>query len=106
MAEAFRTTKAKVVLCILDCCFSGNAPARVLETAARPRSTFGLAGISGEGRILLAACAPTEAAWEQPGTGHGLLTYATIKAMSESDGAPVSFPEVAGSYGRNWVMTG
>lgn len=100
LAEAFRTTKAKVVLCILDCCFSGNAPARVLETAARPRSAFALAGISGEGRILLAACAPTEAAWEQPGTGHGLLTYATIEAMSASDGGSISFPEVAGEIIR------
>ncbi|WP_230646756.1 DEAD/DEAH box helicase [Bradyrhizobium sp. Leaf401] len=95
LAEAFRTTKAKVVLCILDCCFSGHAPARVLETAAKPRSAFALTGIFGEGRILLAACAPTEAAWEQPGTGHGLLTYATIEAMSGSADAPVSFPAVA-----------
>ena len=95
LAEAFRTTKAKVVLCILDCCFSGHAPARVLETAAKPRNAFALTGIFGEGRILLAACAPTEAAWEQPGTGHGLLTYATIEAMSGIAGTPVSFPAVA-----------
>ncbi|WP_315766945.1 MULTISPECIES: DEAD/DEAH box helicase [unclassified Bradyrhizobium] len=95
LAEAFRITKAKVVLFILDCCFSGHAPARVLETAARPRSAFALTGIFGEGRILLAACAPTEAAWEQPGTGHGLLTYATIQAMTGNAGAPVSFPAVA-----------
>lgn len=100
LAEAFRKTKAKVVLCILDCCFSGHAPARVLETAARPRSAFALTGIFGEGRILLAACAPTESAWEQPGTGHGLLTYATIEAMSGSAGASVSFPEVAGEIVR------
>lgn len=95
LAEAFRTTKAKVVLCILDCCFSGHAPARVLETVAKPRSAVALTGIFGEGRILLAACAPTEAAWEQPGTGHGLLTYATIEAMGGSAGATVSFPAVA-----------
>ncbi|MGY4199082.1 DEAD/DEAH box helicase [Bradyrhizobium sp. USDA 4520] len=100
LAEAFRTTKAKIVLCILDCCFSGHAPARVLETAAKPRSAFALTGIFGEGRILLAACAPTEAAWEQPGTGHGLLTYATIEAMSGTAGAPISFPEVAGEIIR------
>jgi replicative superfamily II helicase len=100
LAEAFRTTRAKVVLCILDCCFSGHAPARVLETAARPRSAFALTGIFGEGRILLAACAPTEAAWEQSGTGHGLLTYAAIEAMSGTSGTPVSFPEVAGEIIR------
>jgi helicase len=31
LAEAFKATKARAVLCILDCCFSGQAPARVLE---------------------------------------------------------------------------
>src|SRR5215470_6908909 len=40
LADAFRQTRARAVLCILDCCFSGQAPARVLETAARPRSAF------------------------------------------------------------------
>lgn len=68
LAEAFKATKARAVLCILDCCFSGQAPARVLETAARPRNAFALAGIHGEDRILLAACATNESAWEQPGT--------------------------------------
>jgi helicase len=70
------------------------------ERSRRPRSAFALIGIFGEGRILLAACAPTEAAWDQPRTGHGLLTYATIEAMSGSSGAPVSFPEVAGEMIR------
>ncbi|WP_202899199.1 DEAD/DEAH box helicase [Methylocapsa aurea] len=100
LAEAFKSTKARAVLCILDCCFSGQAPARVLETAARPRNAFALAGIYGEGRILLAACAASEAAWEQPGTGHGLLTYATIEALSRGEGASVSFPEIAGEIIR------
>ena len=36
-AEAFKATKARAVLCILDCCFSGQVPARVLATAGRPR---------------------------------------------------------------------
>jgi helicase len=76
LADAFRTTKARAGLCILDCCFSGQAPARVIEVAARPRNVFALTGIYGEGRILLAACAANESAWEQPGTGHGLLTHA------------------------------
>lgn len=96
----FRGRTARLGVCILDCCFSGHAPARALGTAARPRSAFALIGIFGEGRILFAACAPTEAAWDQPRTGHGLLTYATIEAMSGSSGAPVSFPEVAGEIIR------
>jgi helicase len=100
LAEAFKATKARAVLCILDCCFSGQAPARVLETVARPRSAFVFTGIAGEGRILLAACAPNESAWEQPGTGHGLLTYATIEAWTGAAGDSVSFPEIAGEIIR------
>jgi hypothetical protein len=95
LAEGFRATKARVVLCILDCCFSGHAPARVLETAAHPRNAFALTGVYGEGPILLAACASNEAAWEQPGTGHGLLTHAIIEAMSADGISPISFPEIA-----------
>jgi len=100
LADAFRRTKARAVLCILDCCFSGQAPARVLDMEARPRNAFALAGVYGEGRILLAACATTESAWEQPGTGHGLLTYATIEALTKTAGQTVSFPEVAGEIIR------
>jgi len=100
LAEAFKSTKARAVLCILDCCFSGQAPARVLETAARPRNAFALTGIYGEGRILLAACATNESAWEQPGTGHGLLTYAVIEAWTSCPGPSVSFPEIAGEIVR------
>lgn len=100
LADAFKTTKARTVLCILDCCFSGQAPARVLETVGRPRSAFALAGIAGEGRILLAACATNESAWEQPGTGHGLLTNAVIEAWTGATGVSVSFPEIAGEIIR------
>lgn len=100
LADAFKQTKARAVLCILDCCFSGQAPARVLETAARPRSAFALTGVYGEGRILLAACAVNESAWEQPGTGHGLLTYSVIQALTVAAGGSVSFPEVAGEIIR------
>lgn len=100
LADAFKATKARVVLCILDCCFSGQAPARVLETDARPRSAFALTGIFGEGRILLAACATNESAWEQPGTGHGLLTHAVIEAMTNVGNTSVRFPEIAGEIIR------
>ena len=100
LADAFRGTRARTVLCVLDCCFSGQAPARVFETDARPRSAFALDGIAGEGRILLAACKTSESAWEQPGTGHGLLTHATIEALSRENGDTVSFPEVAGEIVR------
>ncbi|EQA45177.1 DEAD/DEAH box helicase [Leptospira broomii serovar Hurstbridge str. 5399] len=100
LADAFRNTKAKTVLFILDCCFSGQAPARVLETAGLPRNGFVLNEIYGEGRILLSACAVNESAWEQPGTGHGLLTYAIITALTSSDKQIVNFPDVVGEIIR------
>ncbi|WP_046658759.1 DEAD/DEAH box helicase [Lysobacter capsici] len=100
LADAFKASKARAVLCVMDCCFSGQAPARVLELPATPRSAFALTGIHGEGRILLAACAPNEEAWEQPGTGHGLLTYALMQAWTASEAATVSFPELAGEIIR------
>jgi len=100
LADAFKATKARAVLCVLDCCFSGQAPARVLETAARPRNAFAFTGIFGEGRILLAACATNESAWEQPGTGHGLLTHAVIEALTGATGESVNFPEIAGEIIR------
>ncbi|CAJ0785114.1 caspase family protein [Ralstonia chuxiongensis] len=34
LADAFRTTKARAVLFVLDSCFSGHAPARVFEVNA------------------------------------------------------------------------
>ena len=67
----------------------------MLETATRPRNALPLTGVHGEGRILLAACDTNESAWEQPGTGHGLLTYAAIQALTKAEGESVSFPEIA-----------
>ena len=37
LADLFRTSPAKSILCILDCCFSGQAPARVLDQGPIPR---------------------------------------------------------------------
>lgn len=100
LADAFKATKARAVLCILDCCFSGQAPARVIEIAAVPRNALSLAGIYGEGRILLSACAANEEAYEQAGSGHGLLTHAVIQAWTNSADTSVSFPELVGEIIR------
>lgn len=100
LAVAFKETKARAVLFILDCCFSGQAPARVFEINATPRNPFAFSGIYGEGRILLAACAANEVAWEQPGTGHGLLTHAVIHALQGEAGTQIQFPDIAGEIVR------
>lgn len=94
-ADAFRASRARVVLFILDACFAGHAPARVMEVDGRPRNAFTFEQVAGDGRILLAACTATQSAWEQPGTGHGLLTAALIQAMTNEAAETVSFPTVA-----------
>lgn len=102
LADQFKRSDARIVLCILDCCFSGQAPARVIELGPHPRgATFGLVEISGEGRILITACKGDESAWEQPGSGHGLLTHAVIQAFTDETITQVNFPEVAGEIIRS-----
>lgn len=82
LASRFRESRAKVVLCILDCCFSGGAPARVLEQSPLPRDpTNPLLELAGEGRVLIAASNIDELAFEHPATRHGLLTKALIDVL-------------------------
>jgi len=91
LAEKFRTSRARAILCILDCCFSGAAPAKVLDTLPTPRLTESpFDRIAGKGRILIAASAANEAAWEQPGTGHGLLTKAIIDVLTDASKSEIS----------------
>lgn len=79
---------AKTVVIILDTCYSGgqgrgmtsggmsmrgpgNAVARDIFAGAETR----------EGRILISACTASQVAYEDPDTGHGLLTEAFIKGI-------------------------
>ncbi|KUO95790.1 DEAD/DEAH box helicase [Ferroacidibacillus organovorans] len=82
IADCFKETQAKIVFIILDCCFSGGAPARVLESSPIPRGPVPPLNIlAGTGRILLAAANTDEFAYELPGTGHGLLTKAVLDVL-------------------------
>src|SRR5712692_5786897 len=79
LAESFKSTKARAVLCILDCCFSGGAPAKVLEDSPIPRDpALPLEALVGEGRILLAASGVDQVAYENPRARHGILTKALL----------------------------
>lgn len=87
LAAAFCATKAKAVLCILDCCFSGGAPAKVIEDTPIPRDAgMGLEVLVGEGRILLAASNVDEEAYEAPRTRHGILSKALIDLFINAQG--------------------
>ena len=86
LGDFFRRSPARAVLCILDCCFSGKAPARVLEEGPVPRDPGDpLEGLAGVGRLLLTASGPLEPALEL--SGHGLLTEAVMHTLQAGDGS-------------------
>ena len=86
IAIEFKKSKAKRILFILDCCFSGGAPARVLEDSPIPRDiTNPFNDFIGEGRVLLAASNFDEVAYETPGSGYGLLSNALIKILQSGE---------------------
>jgi helicase len=86
IAELFKQSTAKNILCILDCCFSGGAPAKVLEDSPIARSTGNpLDELAGEGRIIIAASNFDEPSYELPSTGHGILTKAIIDVLRSNE---------------------
>jgi replicative superfamily II helicase len=90
LATRFRASRARVVICLLDCCFSGGAPARVLEDAPGVREIgTPLADVAGNGRILFAASNIDEFALEDHASRHGLFTKALLDSLQAAD-APVS----------------
>ncbi|MCE7888109.1 MAG: DEAD/DEAH box helicase [Sorangiineae bacterium PRO1] len=94
IATRFRTSRARIVLCVLDCCFSGGAPARVLEDSPVVRDPSSpLSAVAGQGRFIISACNENEAAFELPSTRHGLLTHALVQAL-RGEGDPVSVASV------------
>jgi helicase len=96
LAARFQSSKARAVLCIVDCCFSGAAPARVLEGLPASRGELAdFSAFAGKGRFLLAAASPTQPAWEEPTSGHGLLTRAIIDVLTAGDGT-INLTEAVG----------
>jgi helicase len=86
LARRFKVSRAKAVICFLDCCFSGGAPARVLEGSPIPRDAgSAFVEITGNGRVLFAACGVTEEALEDPISQQGLFTQAIIALLQEGD---------------------
>ena len=82
LADNFKLSSAKTILCVLDCCFSGGAPARVLEDSPVARNPVNpYQSIAGKGRILIAASNFDEESYEMPGGGHGLLTKALLDVL-------------------------
>jgi len=86
IASLFKKSAAKNILCILDCCFSGGAPAKVLEDSPIARSAGNpLDELAGEGRIIIAASNFDEPSYELPSTGHGILTKAILDVLQSPE---------------------
>ncbi|MBL8554597.1 MAG: DEAD/DEAH box helicase [Phenylobacterium sp.] len=89
LAERFRRSRARAVVMLLDCCFSGGAPARVIDFGVLPRAIGKpLDDVAGEGRVLFAASAAHQPALEDHQTRHGLFTKAILDHLLT--GEPVS----------------
>ena len=91
IAELFKKSSAKSILFVLDCCFSGGAPAKVLESSPIPRSLGNpLVSLGGQGRVIIAASNFDEPSYELPSTGHGILTKAIIDVFLSWDSESVN----------------
>jgi caspase domain-containing protein len=94
LAEGFRRSRAKFILCILDCCFGGAAPARVVLGTPKSRAFVDFSAFEGAGRLLIAASRLDQPAYEHPTRRHGLLTAALVDAFSdEGHGGVLSIVE-------------
>lgn len=88
LALWFKQSPAKTVICLLDCCFSGGAPARVLEGTPVSRDLpFDQDTFAGQGRVMLTAAGLDQPAFEHPMRRHGLLTNAFIEVLGRGEGA-------------------
>ena len=86
IAERFRASRARAILFVLDCCFSGHTPGRVLEGGLITRDPRNpLHEVAGQGRFLLAACGDDQVALESPTSRHGLLTKAVLEVFRAAD---------------------
>ncbi|WP_409465403.1 DEAD/DEAH box helicase [Amycolatopsis sp. GA6-003] len=80
---------ARVMLVVLDCCFSGAAAAKVIPSSHAPRGGPGmprsveavLAEVSGAGRVYITAAGADQEAREDSRHGHGVLTHFVLQAL-------------------------
>ena len=85
LADRLKCTAARASLIILDCCFSGGAPARVLEGLPAARAAGpAVIDLGGNGRLILAAARDDQEALELG--QHGLFTAAMLRVLQDGPG--------------------
>jgi replicative superfamily II helicase len=89
LTELFSTIPARRLICVLDCCFSGGAGAKVLHTPVQSRSLSSadllIDRLSGDGRLILTASRADEEALEHVALGHGMLTHFLLEALQGAE---------------------
>lgn len=77
----FDQTKSRRVFLWLDFRHSGGilARSRIASDVKAIQRAIGV--VSGEGRIIVAACTQSQLAYEDPSIGHGLFTHALLKGL-------------------------
>ena len=85
LADRLKATSARASLIILDCCFSGGAPARVLEGLPVARTGAPtITDLGGDGCVVLAAAQDDQEAMELG--QHGLFTAALLRVVQDGPG--------------------
>jgi hypothetical protein len=81
--ESFDTSLSQRAFLWLDFCHSGGILARDLEGAPDDREVIErtLEVVQGQGKLILAACTPSQSAWESAAVGHGLFTEALLRGL-------------------------
>lgn len=89
LTEWLSKIPSKRLLCILDCCFSGEMGSKVFQTGIKSKDIKSvddlIKQISGNTKLVFTACLGTEEAWENQKLGHGFLTYYLIEALTGID---------------------
>ncbi|CAM3906054.1 DEAD/DEAH box helicase [Kibdelosporangium persicum] len=88
-----RAIRARLLVVVLDCCFSGGMLARTFfepddGSTARSDETDAwevVRSISGQGRVFLGAASADEEAFESPRYQHGILTHHLIQGLMGAD---------------------
>lgn len=77
----FDQTKSRRVFLWLDFCHSGGILARRLVASDATAIQRAIGVVSGEGKVIVAACTQSQLAYEDSSIGHGLFTHALLTGL-------------------------
>jgi uncharacterized caspase-like protein len=81
--ELFDASLSQRTFLWLDFCHSGGILARDPDAPPNDRAIIErtLRVVQGQGKLIIAACTPSQSAWESPAVGHGLFTHALFQGL-------------------------